>query len=448
MSGQPQRYAVLADDLTGALDCAAAFLSSGHTVFVSLGPEAPEGAAALVVSLNLDTRRADVETTKRVVESAFRSLSRAGLMPLYVKIDSTLRGHSGVEVSHTAQLSGASLIVLTPAFPANGRTVEQGKLFVSGVPLADTEVGRDPLSPAGTSSVADILSRYCKMPVRAVRLDQVRSDVLAVLFAQMSENGPVVAVCDAVEDSDLSRIASAAIGVAGSLEKTGGGRSRGEPRTANRVLFAGSAGLAGALASLIHPSQSHGITSQFKFAALTGPVLVVTASQRSLADRQIAGLANTHSLATVPVEFALSGDSVTGEPRFDKTTATRLLAEGRHTALRATVAGDLTSLDPAAVRDIADHVTATLGKLVNDLTPRQKPSALVIIGGDTAFGTLTALSARGIVLHSEPLPGVPVGAISGGVLDGTVIATKAGAFGDETTLVRLFDYLVNGRAAQ
>jgi uncharacterized protein YgbK (DUF1537 family) len=298
--------------------------------------------------------------------------------------------------------------------------------------------------------VAEILRRHCVLPIGEVGLDEMRSGALAELLARMSEEGPVIAACDAVEDSDLSRIASAAVGLADSLGEKGGGRAGIGLLGRSRVLFAGSAGLAGALAPLIRAPRVQSIGSRRKLTPLTGPALVVTASQRSLADRQLSAMTSSHGLVTVPAEFSISDSSTVDEPGFDRTLATRSLAEGRHTALRATVAGDLATLSPAAVRNIADRVTASLGNLVVDVTQRQKPAALVLIGGDTALGALTALSARGIVLHSEPLPGVPVGAISGGALDGTVIATKAGAFGDETTLVRLFDYLLghNGRAAQ
>ena len=59
------------------------------------------------------------------------------------------------------------------------------------------------------------------------------------------------------------------------------------------------------------------------------------------------------------------------------------------------------------------------------------------MGGDTACAVLSAIEAAGIVLAGEVEPGTPVGAIAGGPLDGVTIATKAGAFGDDGTLVRL-----------
>ena len=70
--------------------------------------------------------------------------------------------------------------------------------------------------------------------------------------------------------------------------------------------------------------------------------------------------------------------------------------------------------------------------------------SLVIVGGDTAVAVLSAVEAAGVVLAGERLPGVPGGTITGGPLDGTPIAPKAGAFGDDDLLVELFHLLGAG----
>ena len=96
------------------------------------------------------------------------------------------------------------------------------------------------------------------------------------------------------------------------------------------------------------------------------------------------------------------------------------------------------------MRVLADAVARQLAAHVSALTTEARIGGLVIIGGDTAVAVLTAIQAGGIVLHDEPLPGVPLGTISGGGLHGLPIATKAGAFGDDQTLVRLFTHLRPG----
>ena len=82
---------------------------------------------------------------------------------------------------------------MTPAFPATGRTVEDGRLSVHGVPLAETEVGRDPLSPVATSGVAEVLGQHCRMPLRTCPLRDIRSgrvrDALAASMERRRSRG-------------------------------------------------------------------------------------------------------------------------------------------------------------------------------------------------------------------------------------------------------------------
>ena len=102
--------------------------------------------------------------------------------------------------------------------------------------------------------------------------------------------------------------------------------------------------------------------------------------------------------------------------------------------------GDLPTPAPA-IRAAADAITRELAAIVAGLTGEHAIGGLVLVGGDTAFAVLSAIEAGGIVLAGEVEPGAPVGAIAGGPLDGVAIATKAGAFGDDETLVRLFHRL-------
>ena len=54
---------------------------------------------------------------------------------------------------------------------------------------------------------------------------------------------------------------------------------------------------------------------------------------------------------------------------------------------------------------------------------------IMITGGATALKLLEATGGEGIELHREIEPGVPMGCMVGGDLDGLKIVTKAGGFG-------------------
>ena len=60
--------------------------------------------------------------------------------------------------------------------------------------------------------------------------------------------------------------------------------------------------------------------------------------------------------------------------------------------------------------------------------------AVVLVGGDGAEAFLAAVGASGIEIHGRLVEGVPHGRIAGGPCDGLPVVTKAGGFGDDTTL--------------
>ncbi len=417
-----KRLAIVADDLTGALDCAVAFVGNGEPPFVALAPgtEPPAGCGAL--SVNADTRRLAVPDAANVIQDVARGVGEADRQLRYVKIDSTLRGHPGVEIAECAEQDSASLVILAPAFPAVGRVVADGQMLVNGVPLVETDVGRDPLSPVTSSDVAEVLQRSTDLPVQKVPLQQVRSNALLDQLASLAEDSgarSVIACCDAETDEELDALIAAGVEL--------------EPRL--KVLFAGSAGLAFALGrSLQHDASPADNIAPPHF---NGPALVVTASQRALAGRQIDALVQEGVADLQPIDFSVTRSGEVTHRQIDTQTTDRALATGRNLVLRARVQTDLEALPPASVRSIADAVTTQLARIVTGIVSRRPVGGIVIVGGDTAHATLAAANARGIVLAAEPLPGVPVGAVSGGVLDGVPIATKAGAFGDDQTLLRL-----------
>lgn len=122
---------VLADDLTGAADVLGECAAVGRRGWVRLGDRlAPEGA--LLVAIDLDGRDCDEPTAADRVRDAVRALRG----PLYLKIDSTLRGHvrSTVEAAVTTRRQQRPGVpaVACPAFPAQGRTVEDGRVIVHG----------------------------------------------------------------------------------------------------------------------------------------------------------------------------------------------------------------------------------------------------------------------------------------------------------------------------
>ncbi len=116
---------MLADDLTGACDAGVQFARHGLRACVWLsGASAP---AADVVVISTDSRRDPADEARRRVAAALEQL--AGRELVFKKVDSTLRGNILAEI----EACGREEAWLAPAFPALGRRLIDGYLYVDGV---------------------------------------------------------------------------------------------------------------------------------------------------------------------------------------------------------------------------------------------------------------------------------------------------------------------------
>lgn len=122
--------AIIADDLTGALDAAAPFAMRGISTAVALDVEAlPEAVAtgARIVGVSTDSREIAPDAAREAVRSAL-ALLPAGTA-LFKKVDSRLKGNIAAELD--AIPHERSLVV--PAIPAFGRWMRAGRLGGFGV---------------------------------------------------------------------------------------------------------------------------------------------------------------------------------------------------------------------------------------------------------------------------------------------------------------------------
>ena len=143
------RVAIVADDLTGALDTAAPFAARGAKTRVVVALERLASCleawaenAPQVVAVNTESRHLPShEAAERVVE-ATRLLERLSPDVWFKKIDSTLRGQVVAESLAMLSVTGRQLLV-APAVPAQQRVVRDAEVWVDGRPLETTPYGAD-----------------------------------------------------------------------------------------------------------------------------------------------------------------------------------------------------------------------------------------------------------------------------------------------------------------
>jgi uncharacterized protein YgbK (DUF1537 family) len=182
---------ILADDLTGACDTGTLFAGPAP-VPVTVWPQALGRAPVRVI----DTESRALEAAEAARRVATVAAGRAGGR-YFKKIDSTLRGRVGPEVDALMRTLGASSAVLTPAFPAQGRTVLDRVLLVDGIPMADTTLGLDGELPRlDTSNVVELIRPGLDHPLAWIPITEVRAG-LDSLAARLKRLDGTVAVADA-----------------------------------------------------------------------------------------------------------------------------------------------------------------------------------------------------------------------------------------------------------
>ena len=198
---------VLADDLTGALDSAGRLARPGSPVPVRINLPGSTNTGAVSV-IDLDTRHAGVETVRARVRQAAAAAREGGVDTLYLKLDSTLRGPIGESILAARMGWQPASILFCPAFPAQGRTVVEGRLLVKGVPVDLTQFGRDGRNPVPDASLEDCL-QGTGMPLHHIPLEQVRGG--RKHLRQILESQPGLWTADAQTERDLRSLASAAV---------------------------------------------------------------------------------------------------------------------------------------------------------------------------------------------------------------------------------------------
>jgi len=420
---------IVADDLSGAADCAIGFANAGRRTVVALGAdeavEAANDAAAdrvAVIALDTDSRRlAPADAASRAAQ-AWRALggtqganASAGVgvgtsqRRLYKKIDSTLRGNWVAEVAALQPLAG--LAIVAPAFPATGRTVRDGRVFVRGVPLGETETWQ--LEHAGKTADLQPMLEEAGLRTALFAVEPMRDlqpDLLAQALAEHARAGVQALIVDAQSEADLNLIARATLVLREVLHEA--------------FFWVGSGGLARELAAL---PELFGNDAPAPVAPLRreGPILTLVGSLSAVSGAQCALLRERTGMAELVVPPAVLRN-VESHPESAQWRAAigAPLAAGSDLLVRI---GRDDAFDPSE----GAHLSTALAALVEPHVCHL--AGLIATGGETARAMLSQAGIGSLELLSEVEPGVAVAQPSDDVRRLTVV-TKAGAFGSDHAL--------------
>ncbi len=396
------RAVIVADDLTGAMDAAAPFARRGLDVRVLTAPDTLATLLAdppQVLSINTGTRHATAETAAAVVAALVGDLAWLNPELLFKKIDSTLRGHVVVETVAAMQSSGRCEVLICPAVPAQGRVLSGGELFIDGVPLHATAIGRDHRSPPPVAPLPELFRpALSDVPVSLELVGSIQAPVSQPAL-------PRFRIADASTTEQIRDLAVTAAGRCGD------------------ILFVGAAGLTDALAEVLFGCEVPVAAPP----ALSGKALFVVGSRAPQIAKQVAAL-----IVADPCTQVIE---LTDAQALDSEELQSLISLGPQPAslvLRAPQASLRADSDPDLVaKALADSAVALLAQ--------GEIGLLVVTGGDTVMAVLDVLEVGVVQVCGEVLPGIVHGLIDtpNGLLR---LVTKAGGFGDEQLFCTIAKY--------
>jgi uncharacterized protein YgbK (DUF1537 family) len=398
----------IADDFTGASDLANTLAVGGMATVQFVGvPSRPATSDCEAGVVALKTRSVPPRDAVSESLAALAWLEAQGCRQFLFKycstFDSTPEGNIGPVAEALLDALGVDVAVVCPVFPATGRTLFMGHLFVKDRLLNESGMEKHPLTPMTDPDLRRWLRRQTQGAVGWVPYGTVGrgADAIAESLEAEAAAGRRLVVVDAVADEDLIAIGRA---VAGHRLVTGGsGIALGLPDNFRR------AGLLGAETSAFMP--------------IRGPGVVLSGSCSEASCAQLACYLQNHpGFAIEPAELIAAQMTVEDAGRFvqahlDDEPVVYSTAEPTRVAEAQARLGR-----EAAAAAIERFFGSLARRLVADGVAR-----LVIGGGETSGAVVTALGIDQFRIGPQIDPGVPALAVEG---DKPLrLALKSGNFG-------------------
>jgi 3-dehydrotetronate 4-kinase len=415
----------IADDFTGATDLASMLVRNGMRSVQLIGvprrSDPPPDADAVVIALK--SRTAPVQQAVTESLAALAWLRDAGCRQFFFKycstFDSTDQGNIGPVADALIAALGCGFALACPAFPANGRSVYQGHLFVGSNLLNESGMENHPLTPMKDANLVRVLGRQTDGTVGLVPYAVVAKGAEAIADAMTAskQQGRRYAIVDAVSNEHLTAIGAAAR--RHPLITGGSGVAMGLPENFRRDGLLETHGDPAALpmieghAAVLAGSCSRATLGQVEAAIGHLPVF------------QLDPLANPHAetLSSQALEWI----------------------DGKLSAAPVVIAASASPEKVAALqqrlgRDAAGALVEHALAMIADGLLARGVRRLVVAGGETAGAVVSRLGVRSLRIGAEIDPGVPW-TYAEGERAPLLLALKSGNFGARDFFIKAFKVL-------
>ncbi|MEM7195419.1 MAG: 3-oxo-tetronate kinase [Pseudomonadota bacterium] len=397
----------IGDDFTGSSDLGNTLRKKGMHVVQYNG--IPEHAAESDVDagiIALKSRSCSASVAKRDALLALDWLKRQGCRQFFFKycstFDSTREGNIGPVAESLLEALGETTTVFCPAFPATGRSVYQGHLFVNNTLLNESGMESHPLTPMVDSDIRRWLSYQVESEVGHIPFTTVSQGANAITrrIDELTRKNQNLIVIDAILDTDLYAIGQAVCDL--------------------RLITGGS----GVAQGLPENYRIKGWISacETKWTPNPAPAVVLSGSCSSATRRQV-----QHHLGTRPA-MEIDVDALIHNA-LDTAHLVNWCIEHQHDLPMIYSSAEPDRVERLQSKYGAENIAERIETLFAECAPDLVASGfgrIVVAGGETSGAVVQALKCSQLEIGPEIDPGVPA------VRDpqsGVALALKSGNFG-------------------
>lgn len=417
------QLAIIADDLTGALDTAIKFSKMGIRTQVMVGHkfcayELDSSKEVLVV--DTETRHVPENEAYARVYKAVKLCMDQKIPYFYKKTDSALRGHIGSEFAALYDVVGRQ-IAFIPALPKENRITQGGIHYIKGVPVAESIFGKDALNPVRNSSVNKLINE---------------ETTLSVANLARNETGTwpqeLVLVFDAATREDMEKIADCL--------KEGD----------HLAVTAGCAGFAEVLCTRIpfNLNKVRQVPKTEKLFVISGSINAVTEKQVAYAQKKGCARISLSQEQKLQAGFL---DTDEGKHFLEEL---HKVCQDKDLLIIDVFSGDTIGDARAYAQEsgfspeeISERIAARLGALAGYISRLAEDATLMIIGGDTLYSFMQQLKKPVLDPVCEPVNGTVSMYIKTEGHNFPLIS-KSGGFGQEDLIIEASNYVMKNGGIQ
>ena len=410
---------IVADDSTGANASAILLNQLG---FQSLSiidySDIPNHETFDCVAVSTDSRATTPENAYSRVETVLKHYKGQNIKVINKRVDSTLRGNLGAELNAIHEYFPNKRIAIIPAFPKSGRICKDGKVYVNGVLLEQTDVAKDPKMPLFSSDAKSLFLKQFKGKIANIYLKDLElpTDEFIEKVKKLYKDYQAI-VFDAVENDHIIQISKALVSMNEEFITVDPGpftlyytKALIEKDTHNGRYFY----MVGSVTDTTFKQLKKAYDQPFfHFINLDAEKLLNEKTAKQETDRVLKEALNSKHEFTV---------IATTDPNDRKVLNLHDLAIERNSDVDA----------------ISKIINVRLAVLLSEIIDKAKDvRGIFTSGGDVTLSFLTHSGAKGIKLEQEVIPLCVYGKVVEGKYDGLNMITKGGMIGDENAYLTI-----------